>query len=43
MKRIKYSFALLFFFSLNILLAQEIQGELKKWHKVTLAFEGPES
>ncbi len=23
--------------------AQEIQGELKKWHKVTLAFEGPET
>ncbi|MEX0288309.1 MAG: DUF5060 domain-containing protein [Flavobacteriaceae bacterium] len=23
--------------------AQEIQGELKKWHKITLVFEGPET
>ncbi len=23
--------------------AQEIQGELKKWHKVTLSFEGPDT
>lgn len=26
----------------NDLIAQEIEGELKKWHKVTLEFEGPE-
>ncbi len=29
--------------SLKISNAQEIQGELKKWHKVTLAFEGPQT
>jgi hypothetical protein len=27
----------------NHLSAQEIKGELKQWHKVTLEFEGPES
>lgn len=33
----------LLLFSINIVSAQEIQGELKKWHKVTLVFEGPDS
>ncbi len=43
MSRIKFTFALLLFFSLNVLFGQAIQGELKKWHKVTLVFEGPET
>lgn len=43
MIRIKYTFTLLLFFFLNVFFAQEIQGELKKWHKVTLVFEGPET
>lgn len=43
MNRTKYTFALLLFFSLNILIAQKVEGELKKWHKVTLVFEGPET
>ncbi|SDE42442.1 Putative collagen-binding domain of a collagenase [Pricia antarctica] len=34
---------ILFLFLLNVTVAQEIKGELKKWHKVTLEFEGPES
>ncbi len=34
---------LLLFFGNNILNGQEINGELKKWHKVTLSFEGPET
>jgi len=28
--------------SLSVLKAQKIDGELKKWHKVTLIFDGPE-
>lgn len=43
MNRTKYTFALLLFFSLNIVIAQKVEGELKKWHKITLVFEGPES
>ena len=34
--------ALLFCFQ-NSAKAQKIEGELKKWHKVTLVFEGPET
>ncbi len=33
---------ILIFCSLTALKAQKIEGELKKWHKVTLAFDGPE-
>ncbi len=33
----------LLLFVQNVTIAQEIKGELKKWHKVTLMFEGPES
>jgi len=43
MNQFKLSFILLLFSSSNIMFAQEIQGELKKWHKVTLNFEGPET
>lgn len=43
MSRIKSTSTLLLLFSLNVLLAQKISGELKKWHKITLAFEGPET
>lgn len=43
MNQLKSVLTLLFFFSLNVIFAQEIQGELKKWHKVTLVFEGPET
>ncbi|SDM29662.1 DUF5060 domain-containing protein [Kriegella aquimaris] len=31
------------FFIQSSILAQELTGELKKWHKVTLSFEGPET
>ena len=43
MNRNKFTLVLLLLFSLNILIAQKIEGELKKWHKVTLVFEGPET
>ncbi len=43
MNRIKSILALLLLFTWNVFFAQEIQGELKKWHKVTLVFEGPET
>lgn len=43
MKRIKSIFLVALLFSTSFFFAQEIQGELKKWHKVTLVFEGPES
>lgn len=43
MNRLESALALLLFFSMNIFFAQEIQGELKKWHKVTLVFDGPET
>ena len=43
MKQNKFTLVLLLLFSLNILIAQKIEGELKKWHKVTLVFEGPET
>ena len=33
---------ILYLSSTTILSAQEIEGELKKWHKVTLVFDGPE-
>jgi len=32
---------LILIFTNNLLNAQEVTGELKKWHKVTLVFEGP--
>ncbi len=32
----------LFFFSLLLLNAQSISGELKKWHKITIDFTGPD-
>jgi hypothetical protein len=31
------------FFVQQVVRAQEISGELKKWHKITLVFEGPET
>jgi len=34
---------MLFFFGQNTCDAQKVEGELKKWHKVTLVFEGPET
>lgn len=33
----------LLFMTPNTIMAQEIKGELKKWHKVTLVFEGPQT
>jgi len=33
----------LFFFGCFLVCSQEIQGELKQWHKVTLVFDGPET
>lgn len=43
MNQIGSTLAVLLLCSLNVLFAQDIQGELKKWHKVTLVFEGPET
>lgn len=45
MKNVKITTVILVFllFVLNSLEAQEVAGELKKWHKVTLNFEGPET
>lgn len=43
MNQIKPILVLLLLFILNVFYAQDIQGELKKWHKITLTFEGPES
>ncbi len=43
MNRFKSLLLLLLFSSWNVLFAQDIQGELKQWHKVTLVFEGPET
>ncbi|MRI00088.1 DUF5060 domain-containing protein [Kriegella sp. EG-1] len=43
MNQSKFTFLLVLFFSSTILIAQKIEGELKKWHKVTLVFDGPES
>ena len=45
MKRKKYIIVIvgLILFQMNHLIAQEITGELKKWHKVTLVFEGPDT
>ncbi|MGI9552418.1 MAG: DUF5060 domain-containing protein [Aurantibacter sp.] len=34
---------LLFLFIQSSMEAQQVQGELKKWHKVTLVFEGPKT
>ena len=51
-KYVIWQFTLLVFFLINILSANnlvgnestvEISGELKKWHKVTLTFKGPET
>ena len=36
-------FIALFSAGLNVVLGQEISGELKQWHKVTINFEGPET
>ncbi|GAB5471984.1 MAG: hypothetical protein Mars2KO_00830 [Maribacter sp.] len=43
MNLFKFTLPLLLFFSTQPLSAQEIQGELKQWHKVTLVFKGPET
>ncbi|TMM53393.1 DUF5060 domain-containing protein [Maribacter algarum] len=43
MKQIQSLIIVLLLFSINVVSTQEIQGELKKWHKVTLVFEGPET
>lgn len=43
MKQILYIIIVFLLFSFNEVFAQEIIGELKKWHKVTLVLEGPES
>lgn len=44
MKKLITVFAtFLILFGNGTLIAQDIAGELKKWHKVTLNFEGPES
>jgi hypothetical protein len=43
MKKTVYLVALIMMLSsLIVLKAQKIDGELKKWHKVTLVFDGPE-
>lgn len=34
-------FCLFMFINSNIIYSQKISGELKKWHKITLDFEGP--
>ena len=38
-----YFILILVFLNAEMLLSQEVSGELKKWHKVTLNFEGPET
>lgn len=44
MKRLKITTSLfILLMSFNSLMSQEIKGELKKWHKVTIEFEGPET
>ncbi len=43
MKNVIYLITLIFMlFNSMLLKAQKIEGELKKWHKVTLVFDGPE-
>lgn len=37
----KAFYCLFIFFNINIAFSQQISGELKKWHKITLDFEGP--
>lgn len=43
MNRTLLVFLLILFGSTTFLPSQEIQGELKQWHKVTLVFEGPDT
>lgn len=42
-KSVLYFTLILVLLNTKMLFSQEVAGELKKWHKVTLNFEGPES
>lgn len=42
-KKITFAYLLMLLFAFQFAQSQTIKGELKKWHKVTIDFEGPET